>query len=187
MRLDIQVLGVRDILQQLNAYEGRQLEAAAKAGLKKGMQRIVVPAIKAEAPQHHGSSPWQRYPSKKRKGGPLARKITVRVQRKRPGEMAAVKAGPNTWYDHMVIGGTKPHIITARDSTGRATSQQVRVMNRHPESTKALFFNGIFRDQVRHPGAKPNPFVHRAAVHPGLAEALARAINDELKVRRKLK
>lgn len=50
------------------------------------------------------------------------------------------KGGADVFYAHMVEGGTKPHEIKPR---------------RH----KSLFFAGLMRQVVQHPGAKAKPFL----------------------------
>lgn len=178
VRLDVEITGIAQVLEELGYYRGDQLSEAAAKGISRGLQRAAVPALKAAAPVGGPHDPWTRLPSgSKKKGGPLNRKISVRKVRKRPGEMAALKVGPNTWYDSWPITGTKPHVITARDFThGRATSRQVRQMNRG----RALLFNGIFAERVMHPGAKPNNWVGRVAQNSTVQGAIKAAILEEL-------
>jgi HK97 gp10 family phage protein len=46
-------------------------------------------------------------------------------------------------YLHLVVAGTKPHVIKPRDA-------------------KAVAFGGVAREAVQHPGSRANPFMDRA-------------------------
>lgn len=70
---------------------------------------------------------------------------TLRVSTYKVGKqmVASVKIGnrrKGVFYAHMVLGGTRPHLIRARNGG-------------------MLAFWGIFTAQVRHPGARANPFL----------------------------
>lgn len=81
--------------------------------------------------------------------GALRDSIKIRTKSKRGVVTATLVAGGTVktkaivYYVHMVEGGTKPHII-------------------NPKAKKALFFTGISRALVMHPGAKAKPFMRPA-------------------------
>jgi hypothetical protein len=71
---------------------------------------------------------------------------TLRVSTYRVGQqmVASVKVGnirKGVFYAHMVLGGTRPHLIRARGQGMLRLS------------------GGTFVKQVQHPGARPNPFL----------------------------
>jgi hypothetical protein len=78
---------------------------------------------------------------------------TIRVVARRRGKevSAGVRVGDRkkgVFYAHMVLGGTKPHVIKAR-----------------PRGV--LRFAGVVYRSVQHPGSRPNPFVERAIAASG--------------------
>ena len=119
--LGISVTGTAKVLAKLHKLQGKPLEKAVRDSLQKTSRKVLVPAVKAGAPKGQ-NSPWnrpgERYAKMKKKGGPLAKKVTVRTIRKRPGEFVAVSTKPRTWYTHFVIRGTRPHVITVRGPGG---------------------------------------------------------------------
>lgn len=90
------------------------------------------------------------------KSGALRDSIKVRVRNKKDRWRlkGSVVAGNKTaYYAHMVEFGTAAHLIK-------------------PKNRKSLFFAGVMRELVEHPGATPKPFMR-----PAFDAAAAAAIN----------
>ena len=87
------------------------------------------------------------------KSGQLRDSIKVSTRSKRGRVSATVRAGSKkAFYAHMVEFGTARHFIK-------------------PRKRKSLFFAGIAREVVDHPGASPKPFM-RPALDGGQVEAV---------------
>ena len=87
------------------------------------------------------------------KSGQLRDSIKVSTRSKRGRVSATVRAGgKKAFYAHMVEFGTARHFIK-------------------PRKRKSLFFAGIAREVVDHPGASPKPFM-RPALDGGQVEAV---------------
>ena len=87
------------------------------------------------------------------KSGQLRDSIKVSTRSKRGRVSATVRAGSKkAFYAHMVEFGTARHLIK-------------------PRKRKSLFFAGIAREVVDHPGASPKPFM-RPALDGGQVEAV---------------
>ena len=92
------------------------------------------------------------------KSGQLRDSIKVSTRSKRGRVSATVRAGgKKAFYAHMVEFGTARHLIK-------------------PRKRKSLFFAGIAREVVDHPGASPKPFM-RPALDGGQVEAVNAAAN----------
>lgn len=87
------------------------------------------------------------------KSGQLRDSIKVRTKSRRGRVSATVRAGgKEAFYAHMVEFGTARHFIK-------------------PRKRKSLFFAGLAREVVDHPGASPKPFM-RPALDGGQVEAV---------------
>ena len=87
------------------------------------------------------------------KSGQLRDSIKVSTRSKRGRVSATVRAGgKKAFYAHMVEFGTARHFIK-------------------PRKRKSLFFAGLAREVVDHPGASPKPFM-RPALDGGQVEAV---------------
>jgi HK97 gp10 family phage protein len=87
------------------------------------------------------------------KSGQLRDSIKVSTRSKRGRVSATVRAGgKKAFYAHMVEFGTARHFIK-------------------PRKRKSLFFAGLAREVVDHPGSAPRPFM-RPALDGGQAEAV---------------
>lgn len=173
MRADVrfEVKGLDVLRRQMTACQGRGFQKGATRSMKKVMQTVVLPALKAAAPK--GAKNRQK--AKSGRQGPVASNIKVLVARKRPGEFVALKAGPRAWYAHFGIHGTKDHVIRAglnranrnrqgqyRPDTSNASSRRSRAANREGH-VPALSVNGRFYSVVRVKGVKSSDWVTRAA------------------------
>jgi HK97 gp10 family phage protein len=87
------------------------------------------------------------------RSGQLRDSIKVSTRSKRGRVSATVRAGgKKAFYAHMVEFGTARHFIK-------------------PRKRKSLFFAGLAREVVDHPGSAPRPFM-RPALDGGQAEAV---------------
>ena len=78
------------------------------------------------------------------KGGALRASIRVSLRLKAGRIAAQIKAGDKrAWYAHLVEFGTARHWIK-------------------PKNRKSLFFSGLAREIVDHPGGRPVPFMRQA-------------------------
>uniref|UniRef100_A0A193SD31 Phage protein, HK97 gp10 family n=1 Tax=biofilter metagenome TaxID=1070537 RepID=A0A193SD31_9ZZZZ len=97
------------------------------------------------------------------KTGKLRDSIKVRTSAKRGRVKATIVAGDkNAFYAHMVEFGTAQHFIK-------------------PKDRKSLFFAGLAREVIDHPGAKPAPFMRPA--FDGAGEAATQAFAEYVKAR----
>lgn len=174
--MSIQIVGLEQVLRHHAQLRGAQLEKGVAATLKVALTRLVVPPMRARAPQAthdmRRRSGADKYTTK---SGTLKRSIGVRSLRKRPGEMAAYAVGPRTrkgniatraFYAGWVIRGTRAHIISVAGIG--AGSRTIRLANRGG-AANALSFNGHFAEVVHHPGARANPDF----IHAGIAQVPA--------------
>ena len=102
--------------------------------------------------------------------GDLKKSIKVRADRKalrRRGQVkVSLSAGDKTaFYAHMIEYGT----ATYYTGNGRTVGKSYEIT---PKVAGSLFFGGIFRDSITHPGIKPQPFM-RPALDQGQSDALA--------------
>lgn len=152
--LEIRLRGVPEVLRALGQLSGPTMNRVLQKASTAGAKALK-PFIKAEAPIGPSGNTYT-------KRGALKRSISAR-KAKRDLPAAVVSARPKVaFYRHMVIGGTKPHRI------------------RFPNQKAA----GVPRDQgnIRHPGAKANPFVARgfAKGESAALAAIDRTIDDYL-------
>lgn len=92
--------------------------------------------------------------------GELRKSIRTSTRRRGSSITATVKAGSKAaFYAHMVEFGTAAHLIK-------------------PKSRKSLFFAGLARQLVSHPGAKAKPFMRPA--FDAQAHAAVVAMRDHL-------
>lgn len=96
--------------------------------------------------------------------GDLKDSLRISTRRRRGIVKAVLRAGnAKAWYARLVEFGTAAHFIK-------------------PKDRKSLFFAGLAREIVEHPGAKKNPFMRRtldATVQPAV-DAIAAYIRRRL-------
>lgn len=177
-----ELTGIATYLAMLRSLQGKQLESVTRKSLSKAAQKIIAPAIASAGATgwRYGGRSGGKYPTK----GLLGKrsKVTSRMVRPREGEFVAISTKPRVWFLHMVVRGTKPHVITARNrSTGaRASSHDVRALNRanREGGASALAFNGRFVAEVSHPGAASTDYIPAAVAGKEVAvlDELARGL-----------
>lgn len=143
---DIEVKGLAELHRALQG-----LPAKIEANVMRGALRAGGNVIKAEAKSL--APVGDPYVTRNKsgdatlhRGGSLRDSIRVsaRMSRKLGQVSATVKAGGKiAWYAHLVEFGTAAHVIK-------------------PKNRKSLFFAGLNRELINHPGAKKNPFMRLA-------------------------
>lgn len=119
-----------------------ELAGKLQRNVVRGALRAGAKQIEAEAKRHVPV-----------KHGDLRASIRVSVRLRRGVPQATISAGnKKAWYARLVEYGTLSHVIKAKQ-------------------TKGLFFGGINRAAVNHPGANKHPFMR-----PALDAASAKAI-----------
>lgn len=177
----IRVTGINELVAGLRSLQGKELEKALGAGLSKALRSEVVKAMKAEAraamkdPGSH-----KGHPGKAGRTGPLEQKITVRKVRRRGREVIAYGVASRAWWDHLFTRPTRRHVIEAKAGRTSASGRQLRAINRLERGeyvgtttrslraqSAALFYSGVFRDRVEHPGTSGSDWVARAGRRVG--------------------
>ena len=131
----------------------RMLAKAMDPQLKKSIQKSTNAGAKFLKPKAKGEAP-------KRTG--LLRKSITSGQAKQNRPASIVKVGKKAFYDHMVIGGTKPHRIRFPDQVAAGVPK--------------------WQGNIRHPGAKADPFFDRTADRYGreALDVVERTLAQEL-------
>lgn len=178
----MEVRGVKEALEATSNLQGKKLASTTASVMGSGARTVVAPEIARATPNKYGGHRTTK--------GMLSnmRKITSRRVKPRPGELVAISIKPRVWFFHMVVGGTQPHIISAVLPDGaRASRGIVKMLNRGPsgyksptDKARALFFSGVFRAEVRHPGAKPNDYISRVMAIGGIHARILKGIEDAL-------
>lgn len=154
MRSTVEVTGVSDLLQKLSGLQGDELAKQSQRTIARVSARVLAPDMATAAPANDGKQPQDGHPRGQLRN---RRKYTARKIRTRGRESLAYSVKPRVWYAHMVIKGTKPHVI--RSKTGR-------------------LFLGRFAAEVHHPGSRGNDYIRRAA--QGKDELLATELANDL-------
>lgn len=167
---DIKVAGLEELVQGLKDLQGQALAKVIADSLRRSARGVVVPAMRRQmaADFKRTGSHQSKVKPARGQAGPAERNVTVRTVRRRSGEVVALSIGPRAWYSHFPIGGTKPHVITARGLSAR----QVRQLNRGT-APRALVIGSRFLAKVNHPGSRGTDSVTKAA----------RGVTDQLNAR----
>lgn len=155
MSVGVDIRGMPEVLRALEQLQGPPL--------RKTLQKASNAAGRALKPHVQAAAPVGPPGNRVTKRGALRRSVSTR-QARRDRPAAVVSARPKVaFYRHMVIGGTRPHRIR----------------------THAQKLAGVGKSQgaIRHPGARPKPFIAQgfargerdalAAIDRVIAEALA--------------
>jgi HK97 gp10 family phage protein len=133
------VHGVENELQKLAELPAK-IEANVTRGAVRAAARVVQLAAIARAPVGSGLNKW--------KSSPVHLRDTIRISSsvKQGVASAIVKVGnpkKGVFYEAMVLGGTRAHLIKAKLHGW-------------------LSFGGLVRQVVQHPGARAQPFMAQA-------------------------
>ena len=154
---------------RLDRLEIPDLESIPVEARKRGM-REAVKAVARIAREKAPDSGNAHEGGKLGKKGKLKRSITYAVRKQ--GKQGIIRA--KAPHAHLVHDGTRPHVIRAksRATAGRAAGLFTR------RKAIAIPIGGrlVFRKEVRHPGARAQPFLTEAAEQG--AEAVAQALRD---------
>ena len=156
--IKIELTGLPQLLAKLTKLQGPALARTADRFVGNVARTVILPAIKAEERFiYHGKKP-----------GTLARKTTAKKVRKRTGEIAAYSVRARAPHNVLVQRGTRRHTIRPKKAGG------VLVF-------RTLDGRRIVTNRVQHPGARPNPFVARAARRINANDLAARLGKELLK------
>jgi HK97 gp10 family phage protein len=148
----VQVTGLselNDMLARLPVdIEKKLMRGALRAG-----QKVVLEKAKQNAPVAPPNSENAHLYGAK--SGSLQDSLSIKTRIKNGKIISTVKAGNKVaYYAHMVEFGTSQHWI-------------------RPKGAKSLFFAGLMKDAVNHPGAKKKPFMRPALDWAGTADSPA--------------
>lgn len=151
----VSVEGIDRAVRNLHTLERKMIRRIVSSGVRAADKEIVTEA-RLLAPVRTGA---------------LRRSIraSVKMDRVRGAVVGTIQSkstksmkrkGQDAYYAHMVVGGTRPHDI------------------------KHATFEGRTYAVVHHPGAKPNPFMERAARHvfARAVNAFNKAFNEKLNI-----
>ena len=141
--LEIQIDGLAELKRQLDQLpakiEGNVMRGALRAGA-----RVMENDARARVPV---------------KSGALQKSIRIRFARRsqRYGwlRMHVVAGDKTAWYAHMIEYGTASYYA----GTGQTVGGPYEI---RPANAQSLFFAGLFRQQITHPGIRPQPFMRPA-------------------------
>jgi HK97 gp10 family phage protein len=164
--LEINIQGLADLnklLQELPAkIEANVLRGGLRAGAKviEAEAKRQVPVGQARVTRNKSGAVTLHKPGALRD----SIRISMRSRLKAGWLNINIKAGNGeAWYAHLVEFGTARHWIK-------------------PKNRKSLFFAGLAKELVDHPGAKPKPFMRPAfdAAHRAALDAMADYIRTRL-------
>jgi HK97 gp10 family phage protein len=148
MSTAVEVKGLKDLDLMMKQLSGKIYNRVLKGGMRAG-QKVLADAAKANLRQNGSID-----------SGDLEKSIRIRFKRKseRYGwARAYVIAGDKkAFYAHMIEYGTGSYY------TGNGTRSGKAPYSIRPKSAGSLFFAGLQREQVTHPGIKPAPFMRPA-------------------------
>lgn len=157
MDLEYDVSGLADLYELLQSLPGK-VEGNVMRGALRAGQKVLLDSVKARVPVLHGDL--------------LASlRISFKGRSQKHGwvRMHLVVGNKVAWYPHLIEYGTASYYAGTGQSVGKP--YEIR-----PAGKKSLFFAGITRTQIVHPGIKPQPFM-RPGFDAGAAMALV-AIKD---------
>lgn len=95
--IEVSQKDIARVTKRLDNWTGTNLRRRAER-VAYGAMSLFVSPLRAQAARHNRTGATQR-------------SIKTKKLRKRPGEAAAWRVGPTTWYKHFVITGTNRGII----------------------------------------------------------------------------
>ncbi len=156
--ITITVKGIKDLRRGLRSLQQPEFQATIQPAFKEASRKFVVPAIKNEAKTANDYSPSRsRLRGKRGQKGPLAKKVTTKLVKRRHlkehNALFAYSTKPRAWYAHMVIKGTKVRPSHPRGSKSNDMS------DRAARSTRSSVINfahrAMHRNYLRRAKAKP--------------------------------
>lgn len=148
MASEISISGLKELNDML-----KTLPAKIEKNVMRGAMRAGLNEIRAEAKQQLTSGGHV-------KTGALQRSVRVSFARKseKLGWVRGyVKAGDKkAWYAHLIEFGTGSFYA------GKGSESKRKPYEIKPNSRKSLFFAGLMKEVVTHPGIHPSPFMRTA-------------------------
>lgn len=137
--LTLDVRGLRSAARALEGLERKARRRVCSAAVRAG-NGVFIKEARRLAPYRTGQMRRQIRGSVKMQqaSGTVVGTVQPRSTKKER------RKGQKAHAAHLVVGGTKPHVIRAR-------------------SADSLRFGRVYVEQVNHPGARANPFMERAA------------------------
>jgi HK97 gp10 family phage protein len=143
--VSVKVTGVGQAVTNLKTLEYNARRRVVSAAVR-AANAVVVRTAKTHAPRKTGTLASSIRGSLKleRSTGSVVGTVTFKSTK------AQKEKGRDAWYAHIVIGGSKPHVIP-RQGRNKKGARRYAVIAGQPYS------------RAKHPGTKPNPFMERAA------------------------
>lgn len=139
----LQIQGLAALKKQLDTLPAK-IEANVMRGAMRAGLRVIQQGAQAEMPVRTGA---------------LAKSLRIRAKRRSVKygwvRLELVAGNKTAWYSHLVEYGTASYYT----GSGRTVGKPYEI---RPAGAKSLFFAGLARDLVVHPGAKPQPFMRPA-------------------------
>lgn len=158
---EIEIKGLSELNRALQDFPAR-MEANILRGAMRAGAKVFKDAAQDQAPVAPPSGVnARRYNGR---AGALRDSVRVSVRLRNGRVQASIKAGSrDVYYAHWVEFGTAAH--------------QIR-----PKGKKSLLIAGLLRESVKHPGARPKPFMRRTfdGKHRAALAAFAEYIRNRL-------
>ena len=136
---EVKVNGLAELQKMLDELPAKIEANVVRGGLRAGAKELqdeakrLCPLGGSDGPLRKGESP-----------GDLRDSVRISMRSRRGRVTATIKAGnKKAFYAHMVDFGTARHLIK-------------------PKNRKSLFFAGLAKELIDHPGAKKKPFMRPA-------------------------
>ena len=142
MSSQITIAGLAELKRQLDGLPARIERNVMRGALRAG-QKVMLDAARNEAPRDDGDL-----------------QASIRIRNARKSEKFGwvrshlVAGNAKAWYANLIEYGTASYYI----GKGNSKRQPYKI---EPRNKQGLFFNGVVRESVTHPGIKPNPFMRR--------------------------
>jgi HK97 gp10 family phage protein len=139
----VEVKGLKELLQQLDALPVDIERRAIRAAMRASVMQVFAPLVKVPIGKPHKD--WQGIP---RPGGDLAKSLRIvsTKSKKTGGPVVRLSVGSKqAWYAHILERGARPHRIK-------------------PKKSSYLFFGGRHHKAVDHPGFHGRYFMRDAFV-----------------------
>lgn len=150
-KVSVRVDGIKEAVAALRTLEYAARRRVALAAVR-AANAVIVKAAKRTAPVVSGAL------SKSIRGRAKLNRSTGTIEGlvRFKSSKAQKKKGIDAYYGHMVIGGTKPHLIPELVRSKKRGKVKIELAKK-----KYVAFGGKVYSRVRHPGSKPNSFVER--------------------------